>query len=73
MNPLQEFYRNVGQREAFKAFQLECLKEMAVERAFDKAGDCIGIAEGKECVDRTFQRLEERFGKKEEQIITNAR
>jgi hypothetical protein len=69
---LQNFYGNIGQREAVKLFMVEVLGEMAVERAF--AGKpVVGIAEAKELVDKTFDKLDEIYGKIEPSEPLSAR
>jgi len=69
---LQQFYDNEGQREAVKVFMVETLKEMTVELAFE-GKSVVGIPETSKLIDRTFDRLEELYGKIEKPIINNPR
>lgn len=51
---------------------VDVLKDIAVERSF--AGESVvGIKEANDMVVRTFERLEERYGKKQEPVITNSK
>ncbi len=71
-NILRNFYNNQSEREAVKAFLIEMLKEIAVERAF--AGeDTLGIQEANECVIKAFDNLEVAYGKIEVALETNSR
>ena len=69
---LRNFYQNEGQREAIKEFFIECLKEMAVERAFEGKG-VVGIAEARELITKSFEKLNEMYGKIIETEISNSR
>lgn len=73
MNPLlRNFYQNEKLREEVRQFMIERLGVMAIERAF--AGeDTSGIKEARECVEKTFDKLEELYSKKEEPVINNSR
>jgi hypothetical protein len=72
MNPLNSFYQNVVMRDSVKAFMIEELKEMAVEKTF--AGqETKGIKEARDCLDKTFNKLGQMYGKIEEPIISNSR
>lgn len=72
MNPLNSFYNNQSEREGVKAFLIESLKELAVERAFE-GKSVVGIAEAKEAIDGAFNKLEEMWGKKPQPVPTNSR
>ncbi len=72
MNPLQTFYGNKPERETFKAFQLECLRELAADKAIEGLSTA-GIKEAQEAIDRAYERLEELYGKEEPMIIPNPR
>lgn len=61
---LKQFYDNEGEREAVKEFMFEALKELAVERVFDKQS-VSGIYEGKKAVEKAFDRLQEIYGQKQ--------
>lgn len=69
---LRGFYNNEGEREAVKGFLVEMLGEIAIERAFD-GKDTKGIQEARECVERAFDRLEEKYGKIKKPIAINSR
>jgi hypothetical protein len=72
MNQLSLFYNNEGEREAVRAFMIEVLERIAIERAF--AGkDVKGIPEARECIEQTFDRLAEKYGKIQKTIISNSR
>lgn len=58
---LRAFYENETEREAVKMFMVETLGEIAKEKAFN-GEDTSGIQEAKECIDKTFQSLEEKYG-----------
>jgi hypothetical protein len=49
-------------KEAVKQFQLECLRELAIERVFSKK-DIIGISEAQEVISSSFDKLDEIYGK----------
>lgn len=72
MEILAGFYRNEAEREAVKAFLIECLKEMAVGRVFDKQ-TVAGIYDARKIIDLAFQRLEELYGVKEKEIVMDSR
>ena len=72
MNALKQFYDNETQREAFKAFMIECLNELAIERVM-KRQDISGIADAKVLVDKTFIKLKEIYGEKPKPIIKSSR
>ena len=72
INPLVTFYNNEHEREAVKAFLMEQLKELAIERAFD-GDDVVGIKEARDTIVRSFDRLDEMYGKKDKSIISNSR
>lgn len=61
-NPLVTFYNNEIEREAVKEFLIGQLKELAVERAFDGEG-VTGIKEGRDTIVRSFDKLDELYGK----------
>lgn len=58
---LRTFYGNEHERDAVKAFMVETLGEIAKERAFN-GEETGGIQEAKECIDKMFETLEERYG-----------
>lgn len=59
---LRRFYEDKGTRDTVRAFQTELLKEMAVEKVF--AGeDVSGMQEALMLVEKTFDRLDEIYGK----------
>lgn len=62
VNPLVTFYNNEHEREAVKAFLIEQLGALAIERAFD-GDDVVGIKEARDIVVRSFDLLDERYGK----------
>lgn len=72
MNQLKQFYDDEGQREAVREFMIEVLGEMAIERAFD-GKPTVGIQEARELVEKTFNKLAEKYGKIEKPIISNSR
>lgn len=61
MNPLKTFYDNKSQREAVKAFMLECLNEEAVERVMNRK-DTASLADARDVVEKTFIKLKEVYG-----------
>jgi len=72
MNPLKQLQENTVMREAVKAFMLDTLKELAVERVFaQKSID--GIYEAQEVVENTFNRLQELYGEKKKNIPESSR
>lgn len=72
MEILQQFYENEAQREAVKEFMITVLGEMAIERAFD-GKPTSGIQEARECVEKSFDKLEEVYSTKEKAVINNSR
>lgn len=63
-NPaLRRFYENETGREAVKAFQMECLNDLAVDRVMKKE-DTNGIADAKEIIENMFIKLEGEYGEK---------
>jgi len=71
-NTLRNFYMNESEREAVKLFLLENLKELAWDRAF-KNETVEGIYEAKELIERSFNKLDELYGKIDVVIINNSR
>jgi hypothetical protein len=69
---LKQFYENENGREAVKQFMIEQLREMAVERVFDKKA-IAGIYETRKLIDKMFDKLAEQYGIVEEPIISNSR
>jgi hypothetical protein len=69
---LQRFYENEGERETVKTFMVKTLGELAIEKAFD-GEDTGGIKEARECVERMFDALSERYGKITPAQINNSR
>ena len=61
MDILRQFYSNEIEREAVKEFMIQNLKEMAVDRVFDKKA-VAGIYEGKKAIEKAFDKLEELYG-----------
>jgi hypothetical protein len=72
MDILQQFYNDTATREAVKAFMVDTLREMAVERVFDKKA-VAGIYEGKKAIEKSFDRLEELYATIKTPIIQNSR
>ena len=72
MNNLNLFYQNEALREEVKAFFIDTLKVIAAELAFEGKSTS-GIIEAKDTIERSFDRLEEAYGKKEKPIIHNSR
>lgn len=72
VNPLVTFYNNEHEREAVKAFLITQLGNLAIERAFD-GDDVVGIKEARDTIVRSFDRLDEMYGKKDKSIISNSR
>ncbi len=69
---LKLFYTNEIQREVVREFLVQTLKEMAVERVFDKKA-VAGIYEGKKAIDLAFEKLEELYGIIKPQVIESNR
>lgn len=59
---LKRFFDDSATREAFMQFQIQVLKEMAVDLVFDKK-NIDGISEAKKVVEKSFDKLEEIYGK----------
>ena len=57
---LKRFYENENEREAVKAFLIECLEELAIERVMKKE-NTDAIADAKEVIENSFTRLKEEF------------
>jgi len=72
MQSLKLFYDNIQEREAVKAFLIDCLKELAVEKTFD-GEDVSGIKEARQNIERAFDRLDEMYGKIETSKPSNSR
>jgi hypothetical protein len=73
MNPtLHTFYNNENERETVKAFMIETLKEIAIERAFN-GEDIKGIPDAKNLVEVMFSKLEEVYGQKKNTITHSPR
>lgn len=72
MNPLQLFYNDIPKREAVKSFMQNMLRELAADKAL-KGEDTSGIKEAGECVEKSFDRLKELYGKIDEEIIPNSK
>jgi len=71
-SPLATFYNNISEREGVKAFMITCLKEMAVDMAFE-GKDNKGVKEAKDCIDLMFGKLDEAFGSRKEVVISNSK
>lgn len=72
MNQLALFFQNIAMREAVKEFLVANLAEMAVDKTF--AGESVsGIKDAKDCVDKSFTKLEEMYGKIKTVEIPNSR
>lgn len=72
VNPLVTFYNNEHEREAVKAFLITQLGNLAIERAFD-GDNVVGIKEARDTIIRSFDKLDEMYGKKDKSIISNSR
>lgn len=72
MNTLQQFYLNEVQREAVRAFMVECLRVLAADKAL-KGESVVGIKEANECVDKMFNELEINYGKVDKPVNNNSR
>lgn len=75
MNPinlLAVFYRDEHTREEVKSFMLANLEEMAIQAVFEKK-PVEGIAEAKELVDKTFNRLAELYAEPKKIVIESSR
>ncbi len=62
MSPLQTFYTNTPEKEAVQAFLMAQLREMAADMAID-GDDVSGIKDAATLVTRTFDKLDELYGK----------
>jgi hypothetical protein len=71
-NILKQFYENSPQRDAVQAFMIEQLREMAVERVFDKKA-ISGIYEARKVVDIAFDKLEELYAVKKPSLPESSR
>lgn len=74
MNPmiLKQFHENIPLREAVRTFMLAMLREVAADRAFT-GESTTGIIEAKEVVDKSFDKLDELYGKIEKSEIPSPR
>ena len=72
MNPLQTFYTNTPEKEAVQAFLMAQLREMAADMALD-GKDVSGIKDAADLVTRTFDKLDELYGKIETVKEQNSR
>lgn len=72
MNILKSFHDNQAVREAFKDFQLGVLREMAADMAIE-GESTDGIKDAVACVNKTFDRLSEVYGKIQEPTRQDAR
>lgn len=72
MNPLVAFQQDEHIREAFKAFMVSQLEEMAIEKVFDKKS-IDGIYEARELVDKTFNKLAELYEPKKKANVESSR
>ncbi len=59
---LKQFYEQEGMREAVREFMIAELRELAVERVFNKQ-TIAGIYEGRRVIDQAFNKLDEIYGK----------
>lgn len=60
MDPLQQFYENVGMRETVKGFILDELKKKAIEAVMNKQSTA-GIAEANRAVEASFLAMDRMF------------
>jgi hypothetical protein len=73
INPvLKAFYGDEKMREEVRAFMVDILRELAADRAMG-GESTVGIKEANECVDKTFDKLEEIYGIVKKPITTNSR
>jgi len=72
MNPLQTFYTNTPEKEAVQEFLMAQLREMAADMALD-GEDVSGIKDAADLVTRTFDKLDEMYGKIETAREQNSR
>lgn len=71
-NLLAVFYRDEHTRNALKEFMILNLEETTIQKVFDKES-VEGIAEAKELVEKTFNRLEELYGDKKKPKVETKR
>lgn len=71
-NHLKTFYDNELQREAVKEFMIECVKELAISKAFN-GESTQHIADCKHVVENTFIKLKEIYGEKPKSSISSSR
>ncbi len=72
MNPLQRFHGDKPMFEAVKSFIEGTLREMAADKAF--AGeDVSGIKDANDCLIKSFDKLQELYGKMKQEDIPNPR
>ena len=72
MDILSLFYANESEREAVKEFLISVLGEIAIEKSF-KREDVSGIADARDCIERSFDKLQELYGKKEKVVYDSSR
>ena len=65
MEILRKLYELPEMCEAFKQFQIQVLEEIAIERVFSKE-DTTAIADAKEVIIKSFDKLDEIYGKIED-------
>ena len=73
-NLLERFWNDDAMREAVRDFQIAVLNEMIIEDCYNTGSES-GKAhkQTKELIDKSFLRLNEMFGRKEEPKIDNPR
>ncbi len=59
-------------REAMRQFLIDQMREMAIDRVFTKQSTA-GIYECRKVIDKTFDKLEEIYGKIDEAVIDDPR
>lgn len=69
---LKYFYDNEAEREELKAFMIECLEAMTIERVFNNKS-INGIMDARELIDTMFNKLEEIYGEQKIPISNNPR
>ena len=62
MYPLKTFYDNTAEREAVRAFFVEQLRELAADLALEGCS-VEGIKDANTCIVRSFDKLDELYGK----------
>ena len=72
MPSLRIFYENEVMREDVRAYMVDTLKEIAVERTFN-GEETKGIKDAHELIDRMFDRLDQEYGKIQVITQSNAR